>query len=78
MEYKTISQKAEEWGISEKRVQVLCREGRIRGAMRFGRVWAIPAEASKPKDKRVRTGKYVNWRLKTDEQAYLQAAGGQQ
>ena len=45
MEYLTIKQAAEKWDISERRIQVLCREGRIEGVKRFGRAWAIPEDA---------------------------------
>lgn len=39
----------------------VCR-GRIEGAVKFGRVWVIPVNSSKPEDRRVLTGKYKNWR----------------
>ena len=41
------------WGISERRVQKLCEEGRVSDAIRFGRSWAIPKNAEKPKDGRL-------------------------
>ena len=59
MEYMSISQAAEKWGISPRRIQVLCKQERIPGASRMGYVWAIPADAEKPKDARVKSGKYV-------------------
>ena len=59
MEYMSITQAAEKWGITQRRIQVLCKEKRIPGAIRIGYVWAIPADAEKPKDARVRSGKYV-------------------
>ncbi len=59
MEYMSITQAAEKWGITQRRIQVLCKEERIPGAIRIGYVWAIPADAEKPKDARVRSGKYV-------------------
>ena len=59
MEYMSITQAAEKWGITPRRIQVLCKEERIPGAIRIGYVWAIPADAEKPKDARVRSGKYV-------------------
>lgn len=62
--YMTIKQAAEVWGITTRRMQVLCAEGRIEGATKFGRDWAIPVEAEKPMDGRVTTGKYRNWRKK--------------
>ena len=60
--YMTIKQTAEEWGVTPRRIQVLCVEGRIEGATKFGRDWAIPTDAIKPVDKRITTGKYKNWR----------------
>ena len=59
MEYMSISQAAEKWGISPRRIQVLCKQERIPGASRMGYVWAIPSDAEKPKDARVKSGKYV-------------------
>ena len=59
MEYMSISQAAEKWGISPRRIQVLCKQERIPGAARMGYVWAIPTDAEKPKDARVKSGKYV-------------------
>ena len=56
--YKKISEIANEWGISERRINTLCLEGRIEGAEKFGSVWAIPENAEKPKDDRIKTGKY--------------------
>lgn len=57
MEYVTPKDKSIEWGISQRRVEVLCGEGRISGAYRFGRVWAIPKNAEKPLDGRTRLAK---------------------
>nr|DAE90224.1 MAG TPA: hypothetical protein [Caudoviricetes sp.] len=59
MDYMTIKEASDKWEISARRIQVLCCTGRIPGAMRFGRVWAIPVNSNKPKDARVRTGKYI-------------------
>lgn len=50
--YLTVKQTAERWGISERRVRLLCSEGRVEGAYREGRSWMIPAEAVKPLDGR--------------------------
>lgn len=47
-EYKTTDIAAENWGISKRRVQVLCSEGRVAGAIKHGGVWAIPINANKP------------------------------
>ncbi|MCL5770710.1 MAG: helix-turn-helix domain-containing protein [Actinobacteria bacterium] len=53
MEYITAKEAAEKWGISERRVQVLCKLSRIEGVQRLGKSWAIPKISLKPNDKRV-------------------------
>lgn len=58
MDYMTIKEAAEKWGLSTRRVQTICIEGLVPGVMKFGREWAIPKEAKKPVDKRVKSGKY--------------------
>ena len=62
--YMTIKEVAEKWEITPRRVQVLCVSGRIKGAAKLGREWAIPVDAERPVDKRVTTGEYKNWRKK--------------
>ncbi len=52
MEYITAKQAGTKWGISERRVQLLCEQGRIDGIQRLGKAWAIPKNAEKPIDKR--------------------------
>ncbi len=59
MEYLSISQVAEKWGLSVRRIQTLCVTGRIPGATKIGSYWAIPADAEKPKDERIKTGRYI-------------------
>lgn len=53
MEYISVIEAAEKWGITRRRVQVLCNEGRISGAKKIGTVWIIPDNATKPVDKRI-------------------------
>lgn len=53
MDYISTKEAAQKWGISERRMQKLCEEGRIPGAVRFVRVWAIPKDAKKPIDRRL-------------------------
>jgi len=55
MEYLSINQTSEKWGISVRRIQVLCAEDRIPGATRIGSYWAIPADAEKPTDERIKS-----------------------
>lgn len=57
MNYITVAEAAEKWGISERRIQKLCEENRIDGAVKFGRSWAIPKNVQKPVDARFKTKK---------------------
>lgn len=52
MKYITASQAAERWHISQRRVQILCSEGRIEGVFKLGENWAIPENSEKPTDAR--------------------------
>lgn len=52
MKYITASQIAKKWNISQRRVQILCSEGRIPGVFKLGETWAIPETAQKPIDLR--------------------------
>jgi len=58
MEYMSISDAAEKWGITKRRIQVLCVQQRIPGVYKIGNIWAIPNDAEKPVDARVKSGKY--------------------
>ena len=57
--YITVKQAAEKWGISDRRVRVLCSEGKITGACQEGRAWKIPHDAAKPTDGRYKTKESV-------------------
>ena len=59
MEYMSINQAAQEWGVSARRIQVLCTQDRIPGVCRIGNMWAIPRSAQKPEDARIKSGRYV-------------------
>ena len=59
----TVKQAAFLWDISERRVTILCKEGRVEGAVKQGKSWMIPADAKKPGDKRVKSGLYVKERV---------------
>ena len=50
--YMTVNQAAEKWGVSDRRVRILCAEGKIPGAVREGRIWKLPENAAKPEDGR--------------------------
>jgi len=51
----TTKQASELWGISDRRVRVLCAEGKIEGAELIGKTWYIPENASKPVDGRIKS-----------------------
>ena len=53
--FMTVKQAAEKWGISDRRIRVLCSEGKIPGAYQEGRGWKIPIDAEKPADGRYRS-----------------------
>lgn len=55
----TIKEAVEKWKISERRIQELCVLDRVPGVTKFGRAWAIPVDAEKPVDQRVKSGKYI-------------------
>jgi len=50
--YITTAQAAEKWGISSRRVRMLCEQGKIAGIIRTGRSFSIPEDAKKPADGR--------------------------
>ena len=64
MEYISTSEAAKKWGLIRRRVTVLCTEGRILGAQLVGDRWMVPANAEKPADARIKSGKYIK---KADE-----------
>lgn len=53
--FMTVKEAAEKWQISERRVRILCTEGKIPGVEHIGRAWKIPADAIKPFDGRRKT-----------------------
>ena len=66
MDILTIKEASLMWGISVRRITVLCNEGRIVGAKKIAGAWLLPRDAKKPKDARIKSGKYIDWRNKTD------------
>ena len=62
--YMTVQEVAEKWNLTTRRIQKMCTDGTIPGVTKFGRSWVIPESAERPKDGRVTTGKYRNWRKK--------------
>ncbi|MBQ7556452.1 MAG: AAA family ATPase [Lachnospiraceae bacterium] len=55
----SCKEKANEWGLSTRAVNELCKKGKIPGAVKAGKSWQIPDDAEKPADGRIVTGKYA-------------------
>ena len=68
--YLSIRETSYKWGVSERRVNQYVTEGRIPGVERFGRSWAIPADAVKPVDPR-QTRKRVKQGVEGMEDVHL-------
>ena len=62
--YISVNDVAEKWNLSPRRVRTMCQEGKIEGASKLGREWAILDDAEKPTDARITSGEYKNWRKK--------------
>jgi len=60
MEYMTVNEVSEKWGISGRRIRILCAEGRINGVVLKGRSYLIPANTVKPIDGRTLRGKIIS------------------
>ena len=57
MDYMTLKEAAEKWGVTPRRVNYYCAGGRIPGAVKMAGVWLIPKNAEKPIDGRTKQGK---------------------
>jgi len=53
VDYITAQEVANKWHITRRRVQVLCTQSRIEGAIKVANLWLIPKEAEKPSDRRI-------------------------
>ncbi len=65
--YLSIEETAKKWGLKPRSVRSMCAEGKIQGAAKLGRAWAIPKDAERPKDRRITTGGYKNWRDRKED-----------
>ena len=57
MDYISAKDAAGKWGITQRRVEVLCLGGKVEGVERVGNMWLIPKIAEKPKDGRTKAAK---------------------
>jgi len=63
MDFMTTKQAAMLWGISQRRVSILCERGRIKGVKKAGIMWLIPPDAVKPDDGRIKSERLKRRRL---------------
>ena len=54
MKYLDVHEASVKWGMTERRITMLCRNGVIEGAQKDGKVWLIPANTPKPYDGRTK------------------------
>ena len=59
MKFISTTEAGKKWGLSSRRVGILCSEGRIPGTQKTGNTWLIPEDAEKPADARIKSGKYI-------------------
>ena len=52
MDYLTTMEMSKEWGISSRRIAILCEQNRINGVIKKGKTWLIPQDSIKPADAR--------------------------
>ena len=57
MDYMTLREASEKWGISTRQINYYCTEDRILGAVKMAGVWLLPKDAEKPVDMRTKQGK---------------------
>ncbi|MBF1337551.1 MAG: Fic family protein [Leptotrichia sp.] len=53
--YMTVNEASAKWGISDRRIRVLCAEGKIPGVIKEGKSWKIPFDTAKPVDGRYKS-----------------------
>ena len=64
MDFMTTKHAAELWGISQRRVSILCEQGRIEGVTKAGIMWLIPPDAKKPNDGRIKSERFKRGKSK--------------
>lgn len=56
MDYMTLKEASEKWGVSVRQINYYCADGRVPGAVKMATIWLIPKDAEKPMDKRRKCG----------------------
>lgn len=57
MDYMTLKETSEKWGVSVRQINYYCAGGRIPGAVKMATIWLIPKGVEKPVDMRTKQGK---------------------
>ena len=57
MDYMTLKEASEKWGVTPRWINYLCASGRIPGAVKMATIWLIPKDAQKPQDIRYKKNK---------------------
>ena len=60
MDYMTLKEASEKWGVSSRQVNYYCVDGRIPGAVKMAGVWLIPKDAEKPIDGRTKKARRLS------------------
>lgn len=66
MDWISPLQASEKWGITERQVQSLCKQGKIKDVVKLGRSWLIPKDAPRPIDGRTKHGQKTRPNQKKD------------
>lgn len=61
MEYLTMKEASQKWGVSSRMVTYYCANGKIEGAIKKGDIWLVPSIAEKPIDGRTVAGKKLKF-----------------
>jgi excisionase family DNA binding protein len=68
MDLMTVTEAAELWGLTKRRVQAMCEMGQIKNAQRLGNMWVFPKSTERPMDGRTKAAKQAkNKRSKNGE-----------
>ena len=65
--YMSVKEAAEKWELTNRMVQKMCSDGKIEGVLKFGKSWAIPEDAEKPVDNRIRNGEWIGYRKRREK-----------
>lgn len=59
MKFIDVHEAAAKWDMTERRITMLCRDGKIEGAKKEGKLWFIPADTARPYDGRTKEARNV-------------------